>query len=463
MNTPLIPVAVEAHASRRGRLSFGFVPRFFLALLAGFVWLIPAWWSPRFATAMFVWDAVVVAALLYDLVRLPRPGALSARRAWSAAPSLARGGSVEIAVINHGRRFLRVHVVDETPMSMSMRIPELRGDVAGGAVIRLEYPILPAQRGDAHFGRLFLRYRAPWGLAERWVVAELSQDVRVTPDLEEARDQALYLIRSRQVEMEKRRRRQRSLGREFESLREYRQGDDPRDICWPATARRHELVTRVYEAERSQPIWLVVDAGRLMRAQVNNSRYAISLSKLDYAVNAALSVAQVATQSGDRVGLVGYGRAIQQTLTPGHGGSHIRAMVDALSMVRAEANEANHGLAARWLLQRQSRRSLVIWITDFAETPATPEVIESAAQTGRKHLVLFAAVSQPDVTALAEAIPRTEEEMFRHAAVLEIVERRELLLRELRQRGVLVAEQYPCELTTSLVNHYLEVKDRGRL
>jgi hypothetical protein len=82
---------------------------------------------------------------------------------------------------------------------------------------------------------------------------------------------------------------------------------------------------------------------------------------------------------------------------------------------------------------------------------------------GRRHLVLFAAVSQPDLTAVAEAIPQTEDEMFRHAAALEIVQRRELLLRGLRQSGVLAMEQFPGSLTTSLVNHYLEIKDRGRL
>src|SRR2546425_12261689 len=79
----------------------------------------------------------------------------------------------------------------------------------------------------------------------------------------EYKPQTVYLIRSRQEELEKRLKRQRGLGREFESLREYRQGDDWRDICWTATARRRHLVTKVYQVERSQVVWLVIDAGRL--------------------------------------------------------------------------------------------------------------------------------------------------------------------------------------------------------
>src|SRR5205823_772741 len=85
---------------------------------------------------------------------------------------------------------------------------------------------------------------------------------RVLPNLEQAWRQTLYLIRSRQVELEKRRRRQRGIGREFDSLREYREGDELRDISWTATARRRHLITRVFQMERSQNVWLVLDAGQ---------------------------------------------------------------------------------------------------------------------------------------------------------------------------------------------------------
>jgi uncharacterized protein (DUF58 family) len=463
MTSPLIPADVEACAESRRRLPFAFGARFFIALLLGLLWLIPAWWSPGLVAAMFLWDGLVLCVWLFDLHRLPGPSLLAARRVWKTALSLARPNSVRVEIRNGGRCPVRAALVDEAPTALRSQPPSFDLILPVGSSAGHEYAILPGERGDARFGDLFIRYRTALGLAERWAVARLAQTVRVLPDLTEARDQALYLIRSRQIEMEKRRRRQRGLGREFESLREYRQGDDPRDVCWPATARRHQLITRVYEAERSQVVWLVVDAGRLLRAQVRNAGRAVPLSKLDYAVNAALSLAQVATQCGDRVGLLAYGRSIQQSVAPGRGALHIRALVDALAQVRCEAAEANHALAARSLLQRQTRRSLVVWITDFAETPATPEVIESALQTGRRHLVLFAAVSQPDLTAVAEAIPQTQDEMFRHIAALEIVQRRELLLRGLRQSGILAVEQYPGSLTTSLVNHYLEIKDRGRL
>src|SRR5262249_26459251 len=199
--------------------------------------------------------------------------------------------------------------------------------------------------------------------------------------------------------------------------------------------RRRQLITRTYQVERSQAVWIVVDAGRLLRAHVQDSARAFRATKLDYAVDAALSLAQVATQSGDRVGLIAYGRTIQQSVGPARGPLHLRAMLDALSLVRGEAAEAAHARAARALLRMQTRRALIVWLTDFAETPATPEVIEYALHMTQRHLVVFAAVTQPDLGQLARAIPQNAEEMFRHTAALEIVQRRELLMRGLRERG----------------------------
>lgn len=473
---PLIPGTVSAPAQSRKRLPFGFGMRFFIGLLLGLLWLVPAWWSPNLIAGMFLWDAFMVVAWLVDLRRLPVPSELEVRRVWKSPLLLGRGNSVSVGLRNSSAIPIRASVIDEVPGALREEFPTLDLTVSprwGGSPTRprrpeasATYSVLPSRRGDSIVGRLFLRYQTPLGIAERWAVADLSQSVRVLPDLEQAKRHALFLIRSRQVEMEKRRRRQRGAGREFETLRGYREGDEPRDICWPATARRHQLMTRVYQVERSQTVWIVVDAGRLLRAQVQpkeagDGQRGIIATKLDYAVDAALSLAQVASQSGDQVALLAYGRGLQQSVGVGRGPRHVRKILDSLALVHGEAVEANHALAARVLLETQSRRSLIVWITDFAETPMTPEVIEYATRMTQRHVVVFAAMSQPDLFAVAAGIPQDEREMFRQTAALEVVERRELLLRRLRQRGVLAIDLAPGELASALVNKYLEVKDRS--
>src|SRR5439155_26841633 len=179
-----------------------------------------------------------------------------------------------------------------------------------------------------------VRYQSLVRIAKRWVRAPLAQTVRIYPNLEDARRYSIYLLRSRQIELEKRHTRVRGVGREFESLREYQTGDEYRDICWTAAARRGKLVTRIYQIERSQTVWIVIDSGRLMRARVGN------FSKLDHAVNSALSLAQVALYSGDRVGLVAYGRKIRQQLPAAKGSAHLRQLIEQAALVHEEDSEA---------------------------------------------------------------------------------------------------------------------------
>ena len=109
----------------------------------------------------------------------------------------------------------------------------------------------------------------------------------------------------------------------------------------------------------------------------------------------------------------------------------------------------------------QKRRSLVVWLTDLSETAATPEVIEGVSRLARRHLVLFTVIGQPELRELLRERPATAREMFRHVAAQEIVQRRDVLLRTLRQQGVLTLEVDPSRLSSAVVNQYLAAKERG--
>jgi uncharacterized protein (DUF58 family) len=461
-SSTFIPPVTSARAHSAGRLRIGFGNRFFVALLIGLVWVVPAAWSPRLIAGMLVWDGLFLLLWLQDLLRLPKPNVLELQRVWHSPPSLGVRSKVSIELRNFGRRPVFARITDETPRALRREPPVVELAVPAGNSASADYEILPAQRGDLSLGKIYVRYQSALRLTERWAVADTSASVRVLPNLEQAKQQTLYLIRTRQVAMERRRRRQRGLGREFESLREYRTGDEFRNVSWTATARRSKLITRVFQVERSQTVWIVLDAGRLLREQIaRSSASPLRLSKLDYAVDAALALAQVAVHSGDRVGLLAYGREIQQNRNAGRGATHLHSIVESLALVHAEPYEADHGRAAHALLSEQHRRSLIVWITDLAETAGTPDVVEYALQMTKRHLVLFAAIGQPDLQERVARRPESEEEMFRYIAAIEIVQRRELLLRRLRERGVLAMELMPGALAAALVNQYLDIKDRS--
>jgi uncharacterized protein (DUF58 family) len=459
----MVPPVAAARASKCGRLNAAFGRRFFLFLLVGLVWLGPAWWDARFLAGMLLWDVLGILFWAGDLAALPRAGEVGVSRIWSSAPSLNVPGRVEIEVQQHGKTAVRIELADDVPAGLCVAPPRLLLRCTPGRPVRAGYEILPVERGDLHLGSISLRVESTLGLAQRWLVADVAQTVRVFPDLAEARRHTLYLMKSRQMEMEKRRIRLRGYGREFESLREYREGDELRDICWTASARRGAPVTKTFEIERSQAVWLVVDAGRLLRARVRAPGLRAPLEKLDFSTSAALALAFVALYSGDRVGLVAYGRRVQQRLSAARGSAQQRALADALAQVRSEPWEGDHALACETLLRHQKRRSLVVWLTDLAETAATPDVIESTLRLVRRHLVLFVVLGQPDLAQLAARAPQSPAEMYRSMAAQEMVQRRDLLLRDLHQQGAQTLQVDPRRLVPALLDAYLSIKERSLL
>jgi uncharacterized protein (DUF58 family) len=451
----LIPLSVTAKAERRKRLAGAFGPRFFLLIIVGLAWLGAAFYDPRFYYALAIWDAIVLIAWAIDLSRLPRPQQLTITRRWSSAAALSVRGNIELLVENASRAAVFATIIDNVPTHFREQAPELSVRCRPRGEATATYQILPTRRGDAELGAVYMRYQTPFRIAERWAVAHIEQKVCVYPNLEEARQHSVYLIRSRQIEMEKRHARIRGAGREFESLREYQQGDEFRDICWTAAARRGKLVTRIFQVERSQTIWLVVDAGRLMRARI------AGLTKLDYAINAGLCLAEVALGTGDRVGLLAYGRTVQKRMLPYRGSAHLRQMMQQLAYVKEEGLEGDHLQAVSALLSTQKRRSLIVWLTDFPETAMTPEVIDAASEAATRHMVLFVVIGQPDLAALASSEPDSVANMYRTTAAQEALYRREVLLSKLRQRGALAVEVSSAAASVTVVNSYLDVKQRS--
>jgi uncharacterized protein (DUF58 family) len=533
----LHPDPVRAVCERRRRWGFGLTPRAIGLLAVGFLWLIAGFRFGRLAYVMLAWDAVVLLAALVDGLRLPRPEQLTAGRSWSNAPALDSQTEIELTVENQGRMIVECRLVDDLPPALVAEPATHRLMAFPRVPASLRYRVEPQERGDWETGWLYVRYRSSLGLTERWAKAPLTQTVRVYPALRTGEEQQIFPARSRQIDLQLRRAQQRGLGRDFESLREYREGDDLRDICWTATARRGSPITRQFQTERSQPVWIVLDCGRLMRSRValahpgslplhdspasgrthsdlpevsaglseasaglheasaGLSEASAGLheasghdfsradargrkpgalapegksfenqkvhSKLDHACTTAVALAQLALFSGDRVGLLAYGQGIQQRLLPGRGAAHLRQLIESLAQVHAESGEADHLRATALLNRLQPRRSLILWVTDLAETAMRPEVIDGAVQLLRRHVLLFVAMAQPDVESIAQARPQNVEQMFRAAAAQEMAGRRELLLARLHEQGALTLDLNPEALTSAVLNQYLMVKERA--
>jgi uncharacterized protein (DUF58 family) len=460
----LTPDTVSAAARPRSRVAFSLTRRGLLLFLAGALWLAPGFFIPRLAWGMAVWDILILALACLDAARLPAPRRITAERHWQTAPALNSDATIEVAFTQQGGEQLRAEVTDDLTAALVATPPTLNLTIYPLGRSTATYNFTPRQRGDHTTGRLYFRYRsAALGLVARWAVADLAQTVRIYPAVHATAEQSLFLTRSRQIELQQRLHRHRGLGRDFESLREYREGDDMRDLCWTATARRGVLVTRQFQTEKSQPVWLLMDAGRLLQARVATPNGQHQYTRLDYATSTALALSQLALSAGDRVGLLAYGQAIQQRIPLGRGAPQMRQLMESLAQVRGEAGEADHLNAAVNLNRIQPRRSLILWITDVAETSMRPEVIDGAAHLLRRHLVLFVAMRQTEMIALASRLPEDRQQMFSTAAAQELVHRRMILMAQLREQGALTLETAPEHLTAAVLNRYLDVKERALL
>ena len=457
MNSELIPETRSAQAQQRSRLACGLTPRALMLMISGILFLIPAFLVRSFAWGMLAWDIAVILLIAVDLLRLPPASRLKVSRSWLSIPTQGVETEVEISIAQDSPFRLLLRLVDDLPPALAERPVELNAAVYPHVTASVRYQFRPKERGDLAAGQVFIRYRSSIGLIECWAAADLSQKVRVYPYRRSGEDAEMYMARMRQVEQQLRRQRIRGLGRDFESLRDYREGDDLRDVCWSATARRGAIMTRQFQVEKSQPVWLIMDAGRLLQAQVGGG------TKLDYAAATALALAQLALSGGDRVGLLAYGQHVQQKVALGRGAGHLRHLMDAIAMVRNESAEADHLRATVTLNRMQPRRSLVLWITDLAETAMRPEVIDGAAQLMRRHLLVFVIMRQNELTLLAETASRTPEQMYQRAAAQDLLHRRETLLAQLRERGALTIETTPQQMTAAVLNRYLEVKERAML
>lgn len=453
----LTPDSRQSPAEPYGRFGFAVGRRAFLLAAVGLVWLGPAFLDARFAFGILAWDVLLLMAILADLKRLPRPKELIVTRRWTEPLPLSVTSRVELMVRNNGKVAVLAEILDDVPAQLRDEIPRVRLIAAAGGEGVGSYEIMALARGNTNVGDIFVHYQSPLRLAERWARARLGQTVRVYPNLREVRQQSIHLARSRQIEMQQRQARMRGLGREFESLREYREGDEFRNVCWSATARRGKLVSKLYQAERSQTVWLVIDCGRLMQARIRG------LAKLDYAVNTALCLAEAALYSGDRVGLLAYDRIPTSRLLPQRGGQHLRQLMEQLVDLRAGELEADHLRAVGVLRNSQKRRSLVIWLTDVAETSMTPEVIDAALQVTPQHLLLFTVIGQPDLLEMASRLPANATGMYAASAAQEILHRRQLLLARMKDCGALLVEVTAAAMSAAVVNAYLDIKQQNRL
>lgn len=382
---------------------------------------------------------------------------LRIRRRMDAVLSVRARNKVQFEIENESGVAISGLVRDEVPSTFNGESNESQFKVAPGHKFGFEYTLVPPERGQERLRGTFFRLDCPLGLVQKQVELETSQDVKVYPNILALREFALLNQQGRLREVGVRISKMRGLGTEFESLREYADGDDYRKVDWSATARRGKLIVRQYEVERNQAVMICVDCGRHMLAEIGGIR------KLDLVLDAILMLIQSAIAAGDNVGFLAYGADVITYVPPKKGQRQLGVILNAMYGLVAEPVESDPVRAFGYLTARHKRRSLMVNFTGLEDRDMARDVVQSFGTMARSHLALLVNIADPRFREILRKEPETPDELFKFASAHFLTDERRQAASLLQTAHLNVLESEPQDLAKDLVSYYLDVKSRGRL
>jgi uncharacterized protein (DUF58 family) len=408
------------------------------------------------------WLGLVVVLTAIDLGVAGSPRALRFER---TVPSRVRlGESVEgsLLVTNTGRR--RVHGVLRDAWQPSAGARPARRPVLLPARERRSFRVTltPVRRGELRAAHVTVRSFGPLRIAARQASIRVPGAIRVLPPFASRRHLPSRLARLRELDG------QTSVmvrgpGTEFDSLREYVRGDDVRSIDWRATARRRDpatggatLVVRTWRPERDRRVVIVVDSGRTSAARVADE------PRIDTAFEASLLLAALASRAGDHVDLIVFDRVVRGRVQGATGAQLLGRMVDTMAPIEPQLIETDWDAVPTLVRQVTTHRALVVLLTSIDSPAASRGLLSMLPQLTRRHTVVVASVTDPDVLAAASERGDTEQ-VYRAAAAERALLDASRVAAAIRQSGGEVVTGSPADLPPALADSYLALKAAGRL
>lgn len=409
--------------------------------------LLPLLWPFVAAAAL-----ALVALALVDLQllrRLPPPRLL---RHLPARAFAGRTATVDLQVAAPRGAVFRCALADDPPADVAEPPLFPAVDVTGSGGAARAYTIQPRRRGDRPFGDLVALVRSPLGLLRRRHRGGGDDLLRVYPDTSRLLHPTALDPKRVLAALGVKPAPRRGDGMDFDSLRDYLPGDDPRRVDWRATARRGRLVTRQFQHERNHTVLIAVDASRLMAADVDGR------SKLDHAIDAGLALAYAALQAGDRVGLIAFDRELRGFTAPRAQRRQLGVLIDLLRPLEPRLVEPDYRVVVRTLAARHRQRALVVVLTDVVESGAAI-FTEPLAVLGRRHRVLLVALRDRLFAGLDAAGGGTDMvAVSRRLVLADLLRERDTALATLRRGGVQSVDLPPESITAAVLERYLALR-----
>lgn len=358
--------------------------------------------------------------------------------------------------ITNGYLFpVKVKIIDEIPFQFQKRDFGLVSKLSSGEDKFFQYQLRPTERGVYSFGSLNLFVVSPIGFLARKYRFDQAQEVPVYPSFLQLQKYDLLAFTNRLHEYGLKKIRRIGHTMEFEQIKDYVLGDDIRNINWKATAKRGQLMVNQYQDEKSQPVYSVIDKGRVMKMPFNG------LSLLDYAINATLVISNIALKKHDKAGMFSFSDKIANRVVAERRSSQMNLILETLYNLETNFIESDFSRLYVDVKRNLNQRSLLLLYTNFETMDALHRQLPYLVAMAKQHLLVVIFFENTELNEFASKKAETVHQIFEQTIAEKFIYEKKLIVNELRKHGIQTILTKPEDLTINTINKYLEIKARG--
>lgn len=365
--------------------------------------------------------------------------------------------NIKIKVTNQYLFSSRVNIIDELPFQFQKRDFNFQIVLKSGEQKFYTYAVRPVERGVYSFGNLNVFASSPIGFLAKKYTFDHNKEVPVYPSFLQLRKYDLLTFSNRLLEFGIKKIRRIGHTMEFEQIKDYIQGDDIRNINWKATAKRGQLMVNQFQDEKSQPIYSIIDKGRVMKMPFN------SLSLLDYAINATLVISNIALKKNDKAGMFSFSNKIEYRVIAERKSSQMNLILETLYNLRTNFVESDFSRLYIDVKRHLPQRSLLLLYTNFETLDALHRQLPYLQAIAKQHLLVVIFFENTELFSYAQKKPNNTLEMYEQAISEKFLYEKQLVVNELKKYGIQTILTKPENLTINTINKYLEIKAKGLL
>lgn len=347
-----------------------------------------------------------------------------------------------------------VEVIDEIPFAFQRRNVSFRAALPAKGEATVKYQLRPTHRGVYGFGRVRVFAATRLALVQRRYTCDEARDVKVYPSYMMLRQYELLAISNNLTEMGIKRIRRIGHNTDFDQIKDYVVGDDYRTINWRATARRHQLMVNVYQEERAQHVYAIIDKGRMMQQAFQD------MTLLDYAINASLVLSFVAVNKQDKAGLITFADQFETFVPASNQPGHMQTMQETLYAEQTVFGETDYSALLVGLAKHVNRRSLLVLFTSFTSMAALRRQLPFLRQLALRHRLLVVFFADEELREYVTTEARTVESVYQHVIAEKFQYEQRTIVQTLRQYGIQSLLTTPKNLSVEVINKYLEIKSK---